>query len=93
MRKLFTLLIICMLFLTLHAQINVFPWTESFEGSSSFPVGWTQEYENLNYSWTVNSTATHAHTGTHHAYFWAQSHDFPVTYLITPSIDLTGQNH
>lgn len=75
-----------------NAQINTFPYTEGFNGST-IPTGWTQDYVTGTSNWAVvttngNNTITPLN-GAGMAEFRATSWT-DVTKLVTPELDITS---
>ena len=82
----------------INAQIATFPWTETFEDSSTTRAAWTQIYEVNIMAWTfASSPSTGGSVGTSTAYegvkfanYPATSHLFDKTKLVSPVLDLSG---
>lgn len=83
------------------AQISSFPWTETFEDSSTTRAGWTQIYEVNNMSWTFatgpstggyigGASSAVAYEGTKFANYPGTSHDFDKTKLVSPPLNLSA---
>lgn len=76
--------------------ITTFPFTETFESTSTTRPCWTNSFVSRNANWTYNTGAgsgsiTSAHGGTHNARFVSQSgNGTPVTKLVSPVLNLTG---
>lgn len=76
--------------------ITTFPFTETFESTSTTRPCWTNSFVSGNANWTYNTGAgsgsiTSAHGGTHNARFVSQSgNGTPVTKLVSPVLNLTG---
>lgn len=77
-----------------NAQINTFPWTETFEDNSPTRASWTQIYEVNNMSWTFASQSSTgsistAYEGNKFANYPGTSHNFDKTKLVSPALNLT----
>ena len=80
---------------TFMAPITSFPWTETFETTSSTRAGWSQIQETGTQSWTwatgsSGGSITTAHDGTLNARYTGSTYNGHITKLVTPTLDLSG---
>ena len=84
------------MFTTFCDAVTTFPFTEDFEHNGLLPDCWSQEYVYNNINWTFqagghnNGNIHNAHSGSHNAFFFAESTDGLTTRLVTPLLDLSG---
>ena len=79
----------------LQAQVNSFPWTETFETSSTTAPNWTQIYESGTKQWSIVSSSyygytTGPHNGSLMAEFDITSFSGDTTKYVSPTLDLSA---
>ncbi|MDI9529067.1 MAG: hypothetical protein QM233_03965, partial [Candidatus Cloacimonadota bacterium] len=80
---------------TFIAPITSFPWTETFETTSSTRAGWSQiqEFGDKSWTWATGSNGgsiTTAYDGTLNARYTGSTYNGHITKLVTPTLDLSG---
>ncbi|MCI3937492.1 T9SS type A sorting domain-containing protein [Chryseobacterium aahli] len=95
MKKLFIPFVL--LGVSLNAQITTFPWTETFETSSTTAAEWTKIYESGTQEWSNVTTAyygytTGAYQGDLMAEFDIDSFDGDATKYVSPILNLSSVN-
>lgn len=93
MKKLFIPFVL--LGMSINAQVATFPWTETFETSSSTAAAWTKIYESGTQEWSNVATAyygytTGAYQGNLMAEFDIDSFDGDATKYVSPVLNLSS---